>query len=345
MECLKAYQNFPLVNDNVTISGHAERLSQKIRERYRNKPKTPINKSSSAQYSYHGSIATNEQTLTQPTTPVPRSIIRKGKINNNTNIQQWTQSPTVQQQQRTTTSTTNQVEAGTVMSNLSPDDSAKTMMTNVSRMVESLGTVVNTLAKENSNMAKATANTNETIKLMMLQQTETNKQMMIQQTTTMNNFMMLMTRNEERRQEVPIREIQPIRTTQQTSTPTSTITNSQYSQSQQSMSANKRKIDGIADDETTAVSTVIKGIENMAEEGEVIEMIDDQMEEMEEFTGEQTNDVTMEDNEQELNQQQQQITTSTTTNAIVAGDFSHQFKVRSTNTDKNIASAPGANRQ
>jgi len=246
---------------------------------------------------------------------------------------------------KTTPSTTNQVEAGTVMSNLSPDDSAKTMMTNVSRMVESLGTVVNTLAKENSNMAKATATTNETIKLMMLQQTETNKQMMIQQTTTMNNFMMLMTRNEERRQEVPIREIQPIRTIQQTSTPTSTITNSQYSQSQQSTSANKRKIDGIADDETTAVSTVINGIEHMAEEGDDNDMIDDQMEEMEEFTGEQTHDVTMEDNEQELNQQQQQITTNTTTNAIVAGDFSHQFKARSTHTNKNNAPETGANRQ
>jgi hypothetical protein len=146
----------------------------------------------------------NEQIIPQTTTPVPRSIFRKGKSNNITNIQQWPQLPIVQQQRRrrrrtttTTTTTTNQVEAGTVMSNLSPNDSAKTMMTNVSRMVESLGTVVNTLARENSNMAKATANTNETIKLMMmqqsetmLQQTETNKQMMIQQTTTMNNSMM-----------------------------------------------------------------------------------------------------------------------------------------------------------
>ena len=116
-----------------------------------------------------------------------------------------------------------------LMSNLSPDDSAKTMMTNVSKMVESLSTVVNSLA----NMAQATANTNETIKQMMIQQVETNKQMMMQQTTTINNFMMLMTRNEERRQEVPIREIQPIVDLQQNSTPSSTITNSQYSQSQE----------------------------------------------------------------------------------------------------------------
>jgi hypothetical protein len=96
------------------------------------------------------------------------------------------------------------------MSNLSPDDSAKTMMTNVSRMVDTLGSVVNTLARES-------ANTNDTI-----------KQMMIQQTTTMINLMILMARNEERRQEIPIREIQ------QTSTPTSTITSSQFSLSQQS---------------------------------------------------------------------------------------------------------------
>jgi hypothetical protein len=54
--------------------------------------------------------------------------------------------------------------------------------------------------------------------------------------------------NEERRQEVPIREIQRL------STPTSTITNSQFSLSQQSTSVNKRKCDGIADDETTATS-------------------------------------------------------------------------------------------
>jgi hypothetical protein len=36
MACLTAYQNYPLVNDNVTISGHAQRLSEEIRDRYRN---------------------------------------------------------------------------------------------------------------------------------------------------------------------------------------------------------------------------------------------------------------------------------------------------------------------
>jgi hypothetical protein len=93
------------------------------------------------------------------------------------------------------------------------------MMTHVSRMVETLGSVVNTLAKES-------ANTNETV-----------KQMMIEQTATKNNLMMIMARYEERRQEIPIGIIQ------QTSTSTnSTITNSQFSLSQQSSCTNKRKL-------------------------------------------------------------------------------------------------------
>jgi hypothetical protein len=36
LSCLTAYQNYPLVNDNVTISGHAQRLSEKVRSRYIN---------------------------------------------------------------------------------------------------------------------------------------------------------------------------------------------------------------------------------------------------------------------------------------------------------------------
>jgi hypothetical protein len=138
------------------------------------------------------------------------------------------------------------------------------MMTNVSRMVETLGTVVNTLAKENANMARETANTNGTI-----------KQMMIQQTETMNAFMMLMTRNEGRRQEIPTRVIQ------QPSTPSSTITNSQYSQSQQSTSANKGKIDGIADDETTAISTVLNELSTRDEE-DIDVMLEEQSEAIDE---------------------------------------------------------------
>jgi cell shape-determining protein MreC len=239
---------------------------------------------------------------------------------------------TLQQQQ---TTTTNQGEERTVMSNLSPDDSAKTMMTNVSRMVETLGTVVNTLAKENANMAKETANTNDTI-----------KQMMIQQTATMNNFMMLMTRNEERRQEVPIRVIQ------QTSTPTnSTITNSQFSLSQQSTSVNKRKIDGIADDETTAASTLVIGTIQSTEEDDIDAMLEEQSEALEEIRAEQGEemDVTMTDNEQTTtNKQQQQKQTTNTgkvTTALAAGDFEQQFNMK--RQDKTGSSAPitGANRQ
>jgi hypothetical protein len=238
MACLSAYQNYPLVNDTVTISGHAQRLSETIRKGYQNRPITPLkNQNSSASYSYHGSttIMYKQRHPTPQPPTVPRSIVRNKKNTNNTTngTIQWPTSPIVQRQQQQQTTITNHTEERTVMSNLSPDDSAKTMMTNVSRMVETLGSVVNALAKE-------TANTNDTM-----------KQMMIQQTATMNNFMMLMSRNEERRQEVPVREIQ------QTSTPTSTITNSQFSLSQQSTSVNKRKIDGIAEDETTAVSTVV----------------------------------------------------------------------------------------
>jgi hypothetical protein len=39
MACLSEYQNYPVVNDNVTISGHAQRLSEKIRSRYQNRSK------------------------------------------------------------------------------------------------------------------------------------------------------------------------------------------------------------------------------------------------------------------------------------------------------------------
>ena len=326
MACLTAYQNFPIVNDNVTISGHAQKLSEKIRDRYRNRPKTLYNQSSSPSYSYHGSTAIHETNLAQTTTtPVPRSIIRKGKTQSNATQQQWSQSSLAQQQK----TTTNQAEERTVMSNLSPDDSAKTMMTNVSRMVETLGSVVNALAKE-------TANTNDTM-----------KQMMIQQTATMNNFMMLMSRNEDRRQEVPVREIQ------QTSTPTSTITNSQFSLSQQSTSANKRKIDGIADDETTAASTAVIGTDTYTEEDDIDAMLDEQSDAMEEIRTEQAEemDVTMTDSNVETTtkqqQQQQEATTRKVTTAVTTEDLEHQFNTNMKRTDKPGSKAPiiGANRQ
>jgi hypothetical protein len=87
MACLSAHQNYPLVNDNVTISGHAQRLSKKIRSRYQNRPKTPVkNRHSSATYSYHGSTTVmqeQEQTHTLQPPTVPRSIVRSRKHTNN----------------------------------------------------------------------------------------------------------------------------------------------------------------------------------------------------------------------------------------------------------------------
>jgi hypothetical protein len=103
MACLTSYQNFPLVNDN--ISGHAQRLSEKIRDRYWNCPKTTYQQSSSPSYSYHGNTATTHEQTEATSTPVPRSIIRTTQ--NNTTQQQSPQSPQAQQHQKTTT---NQVE-------------------------------------------------------------------------------------------------------------------------------------------------------------------------------------------------------------------------------------------
>jgi hypothetical protein len=104
MACLTAYQNFPLVNDNVTISEHAQKLSERIRDRYRNRPKTQNKHSSNASYSYsyHGGTEEmheygQEQT---PTPAVPRSIIKPGKHSNNNPSQQWPPSPLIQRQQQ-----------------------------------------------------------------------------------------------------------------------------------------------------------------------------------------------------------------------------------------------------
>jgi hypothetical protein len=209
------------------------------------------------------------------------------------------------------------------MSNLSTDDSAKTMMTNVSQMVETLGSVVSALAKES-------ANTNDTM-----------KQMTMQQAATMNNLMMIMTRKEKRRQEVPIREIQRL------STPTSTITNSQFSLSQQSTSVNKQNCDGIADDETTAASTLVIGQDQSTEDDDIEAMFEEQSDAIEERRTEQEAvDVTMTDNEQ-TPPTRQEITLNTENTAIAAGDFNHQFNTdkRGNNISERPASITGANRQ
>jgi hypothetical protein len=331
LACLSAYQNYPLVNDNVTISGHAQKLSEKIRNRYRNRPQTPTkNQSSSASYSYHGSTTAmhDQQEIPAQVPTGLRSIVRNSRRSNNTinSTTQWPASPVTQQQQqqqhqqRQQPVTTSQVEDRTVMSNLSPDDSAKTMMTNVSRMVETLGSAVNTLARES-------ANTNDTM-----------KQMMMQQTATMNNLMLIMTKNEERRLEVPNNIIQ------QTSTPGSTITNSQHSLSQQSTNTNKRKsIEGTTDEgtinttptEASTATTKENEYEN-EDEDEIEAMLEEQEDgEVNEQTqnrdGNSSQDITMTDGEQ----------------PNVAGDFETQFKDKTKSTDMfgSNAPSPGANRQ
>jgi hypothetical protein len=158
--------------------------------------------------------------------------------------------------------------------------------------------------------------------------------MMIQQTATMNNLMMIMSRNEERRQEVPIREIQPA------STLTSTITNSQFSLSQQSTSANKRKLDGIADDDTTAVSTVVNDPRQKENENNIDAMLEEQSDAIDEIWKEQEeiNDITMEDKDPNTRSQPQQVQQETTTNrittAIAEGDFTHQFNSNTINKEK-----------
>jgi hypothetical protein len=162
---------------------------------------------------------------------------------------------------------------------------------------------------------------------------------------------MLMTRNEERRQEVPIREIQPIREILQTSTPTSTITNSQFSLSQRSSSANKRKIEGIADDETTAAST-LAGTDQVNEDDDIEAMLEEQDDAIEETRTEEeeTMDVTMTDEEQptrNTSQQQQETTTISKTTALVEGDFDHQFSTNTKQNDKTGRNTPatGVNQQ
>jgi hypothetical protein len=103
MACLSEYQNYPLVNDNVTISGHAQRLSEKIRSRYQNRPKTPTKSQyTNVNYSYHGRTTPTmqEQQATMQVPTVPRSIVRRAKHTNSENngtLQQWPASPVVQQ--------------------------------------------------------------------------------------------------------------------------------------------------------------------------------------------------------------------------------------------------------
>jgi hypothetical protein len=194
------------VNDNVAINGHAEVMPAKYRNEYRHKS-TQKNIPYTL-YDFHGRTTANSTSIEQTTAAahVPTSILNnqrnpmtrktstqtttQNNHNNNSRRKQNqttaarlfhsnTNSPTIQQ--------TDLLKIGTPMSGLSPDDSAKTMMTKMSKMDdESIGTVVTKLAIQN-------AKRNGTMK----QANDTMKQMMVQQASTMNNLISIMCRNVE----------------------------------------------------------------------------------------------------------------------------------------------------
>ena len=262
LACVKEFQNFPTVNDTVTISGHAQKLADQIRKKYCNRSKRPTsNQSVATPYSFHG----DQLRTTNTPAKVPTSIIRNNRTHPTTptptrnkghtgrqNQSQYSQATQPQYQPHTPQQGDNKT-IGTEVSGLSPDDSAKTMMTNVSKLVVNLGGIITTLAKES-------ANTNDTL-----------KQMMVQQSSTMNSFMELMARNEmsrnedrkneekrneERRYEGEQRVPQDV--VQLSSTPAnSTLTDSQHSLSQNQSNSPLKRSRTETDDETTAASTIL----------------------------------------------------------------------------------------
>jgi hypothetical protein len=149
---------YPLVNDNVTISGHAEVMATKYRKKYKNK--TTSKNSPYTPYDFHGRTSANSPGIKQATTAhVPTIIlnsqrhttITKTPIHTTIRNNQQNNPRRKQQQQQTTATrlfptnthspSTQQADVltiGTPMSGLSPDDSVKTMMTNMSKMVESI---------------------------------------------------------------------------------------------------------------------------------------------------------------------------------------------------------------
>jgi hypothetical protein len=352
MACLEAYQMYPLVNDNVTISGHAEMMAAKYRDKYKNKSATKNKNTSYTQpYDFHGRTAENSPNIEQTTaTHIPTSILNSQRNHTgtktptpNTTKTYQQNNPRRKQQQagtrlfssNTTTPTTQQADTltiGTAMSGLSPDDSAKTMMTNMSKMVESIGTVVTTLAKEN-------AETNDTM-----------KQMMVQQAATMNNLMAMMCRNEERRyggetSRVP-QNICPTAT--QTN---STITNSQQSTTQNQSPLKRNRVEQQGDETVTTVATEVQNQQENEREREETsdDMIEDDYDEIETHIENEQNernnqeevkeveDEMMMDNEATSTEQTTATTTKTVnteqiTTPIAEGNFDHQFN--STKHDK-----------
>ena len=363
MACLEAYQMYPLVNDNVTISGHAEVMATKYRNKYKNKttekhtPYTP--------YDFHGRTSANSPGIEQTTTAqVPTSILNSQKHTTTTKTPHPTSQDNQQnnrrrkQQQTTATRlfpttthspSTQQADAltiGTPMSGLSPDDSAKTMMTNMSKMVESIGTVVAKLADQN-------AQTNETMK----HTNDTMKEMMVQQATQMNNLMAIMCRNEERRYEGDVLRIP------QTINPTSTPADSTMTNSQQSMTQNKspqkrlrteQKEDYEDGTATTATTTTPTRKEPAAEREELSdERMEDENNAIESQREEDSietkdNDETMEEWEETERTNEQATHNNTCMNKrqiitpIAEGNVDHQGEKR--NKDKSMTNpAPDRN--
>ena len=367
MACLETYQMYPLVNDNVTISGHAEVMATKYRNKYKNK--TTAKHSPYTPYDFHGRTSANSPGIEQ-TAHVPTSIlnsqrhttITKTPIHTTTRNNQQNTPRRKQQQQTTATRlfptnthspSTQQADVltiGTPMSGLSPDDSAKTMMTNMSKMVESIGTVVTKLADQN-------AQTNDTMK----HTNDTMKEMMVQQATQMNNLMAIICRNEERRYEGDALRIP--QTINPTSTPAdSTMTNSQPSMTQNQSPQKRLRTEQKEDEDgtaTTATTTTPTRQDSVAEREELPDermeddnyAIESQIEEdlnKRKDNDENNDDETMEEWEEteRINEQETHNKTCTNegliTTPIAEGNFDHQFEKR--NKDKaNTSLVPDRN--
>jgi hypothetical protein len=125
---------------------------------------------------------------------------------------------------------------------------------------------------------------------------------------------------------------------------------SQYSLSQQS-SVNKRKIDGIAgiaNDKTTAISTVATGTKRMEEDEGTDEMPEQHDGIMEKQETAMTDTIMTDIDQPTTSKQQQQQETTTSRNSIstTAGDFDHQFNIQPGNNNTATTSTPtGVNHQ
>ena len=341
MACLQAYNMYPLVNDNVTISGHAEIMATKYRNKYKNK--TATKHSPYTPYDFHGRTANSPGIEQSTAAHIPTSILNSQRNTPTPQQQSYAtkSSPHLQTRRRQPQTTATKLfpastnspltqnadvlTVGTPMSGLSPDDSAKTMMTNMSKMVESIGTVVTKLAVQNAETNDNMKHTNNTM-----------KEMMIQQASQMNNLMAIMCRNEERKYEGEQAGI-PI-TINPTSTPAnSTMTNSQNSTHNQSPQKRLRIEDG-DETATTMTTTTLRRQEQINEREEVAD------ETMEDNNDDDENTTTESDIEEEVNskgetdtnndEEMEEFEEQPTKTAMADGDFS-QFNLSSQQNKNN----------